>query len=104
LTGDGGYQSEIIKSALKRGLAAEQTAPLSSERGDPGQAWNGELTQRHDPEDGGHRGRRCRPRRPAGPGVDVRAAPGALGLTAHRRSDEIARTESVEQTAVCPAP
>jgi putative transposase len=104
LTGDGGFLSEIIKSALKRGLAAEQTAPLSYERGDP--ARRGTANSRNG----------TTPKTVATEVGDValdvprdRAwtfEPRLVrkGLTAHRRSAEIARTESVEQTAVCPAP
>lgn len=35
LTGDGGFLPEMIKAVLERGLAAEQTAHLGYERGDP---------------------------------------------------------------------
>jgi putative transposase len=35
LTGDGGFLPEMIKAVLERGLAAEQTAHLGCERGDP---------------------------------------------------------------------
>ena len=36
LTGDGGFLPEMIKAVLERGLAAEQTAHLGYEKGDPG--------------------------------------------------------------------
>jgi putative transposase len=35
LTGDGGFLPEMIKAVLERGLAAEQTAHLGYEKGDP---------------------------------------------------------------------
>lgn len=35
LTGEGGFLPEMIKAVLERGLAAEQTAHLGYERGDP---------------------------------------------------------------------
>jgi putative transposase len=35
LTGDGGFIPEMIKAVLERGLAAEQTAHLGYEKGDP---------------------------------------------------------------------
>jgi hypothetical protein len=35
LTGDGGFLPEMIKAVLERGLAAEQTAHLGCEKGDP---------------------------------------------------------------------
>ena len=36
LTGEGGFLPEMIKAVLERGLAAEQTAHLGYEKGDPG--------------------------------------------------------------------
>jgi putative transposase len=86
LTGDGGFLPEMIKAVLEQVLAAEQTAHLGYEKGRPGRPWDTELAQRDHTEDRGHRGRRRRPRCPSRPGWAVRAAPGAQGLAAYRRS------------------
>ena len=53
--------------------------------GRPGRAGQPELTQRHHPQDAGHRGRRGRAGHPAGPGGQLRAAAGAQGRPPRRR-------------------
>jgi putative transposase len=60
LTGEGGFLPEMIKAVLERGMQAELTDHLGYDKGDPAGRHFGELPQRHDPQDGGHRGRRRR--------------------------------------------
>ena len=81
LTGQGGFLPEMIKAVLERGLAAELTDHLGYEQGDPAGRGSPNSRNGFDPENGVHRDRAGPVGRPAGPGVDLRAAAGAEGPT-----------------------
>ena len=65
LTGHAGLLKGMLKASLERGLEAELTEHVGYEKGDPEASLFAELPQRHDPEDGRQRDRRCRAGDPA---------------------------------------
>lgn len=60
LTGQDGLLGGMLKAALERGLETELTEHVGYERGAADASLFPNFTERHQPEDGGHRDRRYR--------------------------------------------
>ena len=99
LMGPNGLLGQLTKNVLETALDAEMTEHLGYEKNDPAGRGSGNSLGRHQIEDGAHRDRPGRDRRPAGHRLELRTEDRAQTATAadrHRRDRALAQRQRID--------